>query len=137
MKLTAYYEGPGAGDPVLIELRPGSYVPLFRPIVAGTNRGAAVPPIATEYTTVAVLPFANMSPEPDQDYFCDKLPHGLNTSRAAVINVHTLDVLNRLGVAGELAAQRSQAEEFSFARPRFARFWILRSTTCLPRTRIF
>src|SRR5665648_79139 len=29
-KLKAYYEGPGRNDPVLIGLRPGSYVPIFR-----------------------------------------------------------------------------------------------------------
>jgi serine/threonine-protein kinase len=29
-KLKEYYNGPGRNDPVLIELRPGSYVPLFR-----------------------------------------------------------------------------------------------------------
>ena len=29
-KLKEYYEGPGRNDPVLIGLRPGSYVPIFR-----------------------------------------------------------------------------------------------------------
>jgi adenylate cyclase len=30
VKLKEYYEGPGRSDAVLIGLRPGSYVPIFR-----------------------------------------------------------------------------------------------------------
>ena len=71
-KLKEYYEGPGRNDPVLIGLRPGSYVPIFRWLDAEPQKphqeiGAAVQMIAS----VAVLPFVNMSPEPEQDYFCD------------------------------------------------------------------
>src|ERR1044071_2353027 len=32
----------------------------------------------------------------------DKLPQGQNTSRAAVIHAHTLDVLDSIGVAGRM-----------------------------------
>jgi adenylate cyclase len=71
-KLKEYYEGPGRNDPVLIGLRPGSYVPIFRWLDAQPQSprqeiGAAVQTRAS----VAVLPFVNMSPEPEQDYFCD------------------------------------------------------------------
>jgi adenylate cyclase len=73
-KLKAYYEeGAGESDPVLIALRPGSYVPVFRWLDAQPRNeprktGAATEPGAA---SVAVLPFVNMSPERDQDYFCD------------------------------------------------------------------
>ncbi|MBV9083436.1 MAG: hypothetical protein JOZ62_12210 [Acidobacteriaceae bacterium] len=73
-KLKSYYEeGPGRSDPVLIGLRPGSYVPIFRwlerePEEDRQNQRAAIEP---RRASVAVLPFVNMSPEPEQDYFCD------------------------------------------------------------------
>src|SRR5246127_3440247 len=66
-KLKTYYEeGPGTVDPVLIGLRPGSYVPVFRWLDAQPPKhrdeiGAAIRP---GRTSIAVLPFVNMSPEP-------------------------------------------------------------------------
>lgn len=42
----------------------------------------------------------------------DKLSHGLNTSRAAVIHAHTLDVLDSLGVATQLAAAGLRLTDF-------------------------
>jgi serine/threonine-protein kinase len=72
-KLKVYYEGPGRNDPILIGLRPGSYVPIFRwldsqPQISGQGVDTVVQMAAA---SVAVLPFVNMSPEPEQDYFCD------------------------------------------------------------------
>ena len=52
-KLKAYYEeGPGKNDPVLIGLRPGSYVPVFRwldaqPAKHGAEIGVVLPASAT------------------------------------------------------------------------------------------
>jgi 2-polyprenyl-6-methoxyphenol hydroxylase-like FAD-dependent oxidoreductase len=42
----------------------------------------------------------------------DKLPEGLNTSRAAVIHAHTLEVLERLGVSRELVHQGLKLTQF-------------------------
>lgn len=90
-KLKAYYEeGPGAADPVLIGLRPGSYVPVFRWL------GAPVVPPREDFADaglsrrcVAVLPFVNMSPEPEQDYFCDGITEEITNSltRVPALNV--------------------------------------------------
>jgi adenylate cyclase len=85
-KLKAYYEGQGTVDPVLIGLRPGSYVPVFRWIDAQPAEhreeiGAATPP---GRICVAVLPFVNMSPEPDQDYFCDGISEEITNSLTRV-----------------------------------------------------
>jgi len=73
-KLKAYYdEGTGKNDPVLIALRPGSYVPIFRWLDPHPQNHLqeAGPKIQAEGACVAVLPFVNMSPDPEQDYFCD------------------------------------------------------------------
>lgn len=42
----------------------------------------------------------------------DKLAQGLNTSRAAVIHAHTLDVLDTLGVAADMAAAGLRLTDF-------------------------
>jgi len=81
-KLKGYYdEGTGTSDPVLIGLRPGSYVPIFRWL----DTRPSLPPVsevaaAALATSVAVLPFVNMSPEIEQDYFCDGITEEIITS---------------------------------------------------------
>lgn len=72
-KLKEYYEGPGRNDRVLIALRPGRYVPLFRWLDAQPENQTQETggTIQSGAPTVAVLPFVNVSPDPEQDYFCD------------------------------------------------------------------
>ena len=91
-KLKAYYEeGPGRSDPVLIGLRPGSYVPIFRWLERKPqeHRQQTGITIETRRASVAVLPFVNMSPEPEQDYFCDGISEEIiNTlTRVSELNV--------------------------------------------------
>jgi serine/threonine-protein kinase len=92
-KLTAYYEeGAGRGDPVLIALRPGRYVPLFRwldtqPSNQREQNGAAIEP---RRMSVAVLPFLNMSPEPDQEYFCDGISEEIINSLTHVSGLNVI-----------------------------------------------
>ena len=92
-KLKAYYEeGPATVDPVLIGLRPGSYVPVFRwldtqPPMHREEMGATIPP---GRTSIAVLPFVNMSPEPEQDYFCDGISEEITNSLTHVSGLNVI-----------------------------------------------
>jgi adenylate cyclase len=83
-KLRQYYETSGASDPVRIELHSGSYVPEFSRVQAAVT---PVPVAEMDPNTVAVLPFANLSPEAEQDYFCDGI---------------TEDIINALTTVPEL-----------------------------------
>ncbi|WP_242617832.1 tetratricopeptide repeat protein [Edaphobacter modestus] len=92
-KLKAYYEeGQGTVDPVLIGLRPGSYVPVFRWLNAQPAKHreeiAAAPPPGR--ICVAVLPFVNMSPEPEQDYFCDGISEEITNSLTRVSSLNVI-----------------------------------------------
>src|SRR6201982_950587 len=92
-KLKAYYEeGPGTVDPVLIGLRPGSYVPVFRwldPQPAKPHDGIVSAP-SPGRRCVAVLPFVNMSPEPEQDYFCDGITEEIPNSLTGVSGLNVI-----------------------------------------------
>ena len=92
-KLKAYYEeGPGASDPVLIAMRPGSYMPIFRslskqPTSPVQETDAAIP---VGRACVAVLPFVNMSPEAEQDYFCDGISEEIINSRSHIAGLKVI-----------------------------------------------
>jgi adenylate cyclase len=92
-KLKAYYEeGQGTVDPVLIGLRPGNYVPIFRwldtlpakhlEVIGATQPAGRI--------CVAVLPFVNMSPEPEQDYFCDGISEEITNSLTRVSGLNVI-----------------------------------------------
>ncbi len=100
-KLDEYYTGPGAQDPVRIEIPTPGYAPVFTEIAAPVAEVAPPPqPIGSrtrlavaaaiftllsggagywwfhhapgpELTSVAVLPFANMSGDANQEYLAD------------------------------------------------------------------
>ena len=76
-KLKAYYEGDGIADDVLIEFVPGGYAP--RVVMRETPREAAnvAPRREAGITTVAVLPFADLGGNPDNQYFSDGLTEEL------------------------------------------------------------
>jgi adenylate cyclase len=66
-KLLEYYASEGAHDPVVISIPKGSYAAAFE--VVGTTTKLT----EDHRASIAVLPFVNMSPEPDNEYFSDGL----------------------------------------------------------------
>src|ERR1051325_9052872 len=86
-KLRDYYAPGGRTDPVTIVLKPGGYVPTFAWAFPQPAPAPAAPQ-PPDRNTVAVLPFTNLSPEPEQDYFCDGI---------------TEDIINELTTIRELS----------------------------------
>ena len=78
-KLREYYASEGAADELIIELPRGSYAPVFTSREAG--RGS--PPPADAETAIAVLPFSNLSPQPEE-YFNDGLTEAIIHALSAV-----------------------------------------------------
>jgi serine/threonine-protein kinase len=93
-KLRAYYEGDGMLDNVVIQFPPGKYVPTFS--VPAFDEPAAPPPAEPEKVldpkTIAVLPFSNLSSDPEQNYFCDGISEDIID---ALSTVNDLRVLGR------------------------------------------
>jgi adenylate cyclase len=92
-KLKAYYEeGAGTNDPVLIALRPGSYMPIFRWPDARPleQREQIESTMELDPASVAVLPFVNMSPDPEQDYFCDGISEEIINSLTHVAGLKVI-----------------------------------------------
>ena len=73
-KLKAYYTSPGRRDDVVIVFPKGTYVPVFRRRGAATASVQRAEPLEK---SIAVLPFANLTPGASDDYFSDGLAEEL------------------------------------------------------------
>jgi TolB-like protein len=127
-RLVEYYAGEGAGDPAVIELPKGGYIPAFRSSHALGKREtlfrslwlvAAVAVLAVAVAAaawwfqrsrapiaIAVLPLINLSPDPANDYFADGLTDEL---------IRDLSIIDGLAV-------RSHTSSFAFkGKPRNVR----------------
>jgi serine/threonine-protein kinase len=97
-KLREYYQTHGRKDPILITFPSGTYVPVFSRAAHPEPAGIAletervVTLVRPNPRTVAVLPFANLSPEPEQEYFCDGVTEDIIS---AISSIPQLQVIGR------------------------------------------
>lgn len=74
--LNVYYQGPGISDTIKIELVKGTYVPVFRahllikPVTQSTENKESTPLLRSKLT-IAILPFRNLCPDGDYQFFVD------------------------------------------------------------------
>jgi TolB-like protein/Tfp pilus assembly protein PilF len=97
-KLRAYYEGEGKDDDLIIEFPKGTYQPVFKP----RSPAATAPPVLQASAAIVILPFANLDPEPDQQYFSDGLTEEL---------IHALTRIPALRVIAWNTATHFRAEQ--------------------------
>ncbi len=87
--LEAYYSGPGADDPIRLEIPKGAYIPRFirqsgfkqTRLVPGTSGNAVEP-------TLAVMPFLSVGADANAKYFADGLTEELTSELACHPMLH-------------------------------------------------
>jgi len=102
-KLKAYYTSPGRRDGIVIAFPKGTYVPVFRCRGAATAGAPRVEPLEK---SIAVLPFANLTPGAGDDYFSDGLAEEL---------IHLLTRIPGLRVVAWGSASRLRGREQDLA----------------------
>lgn len=114
-KLRAYYESEGKHDEVVIEFPKGTYQPVFRFRSQPGSQAAEAQPRGA---AIVILPFANLNPEPDQQYFSDGLTEEL---------IHALTRIPELRVIAWNTATHFRAEQdIANIRSRLGVSYILR-----------
>jgi serine/threonine-protein kinase len=86
-KLRAYYEGEGLLDTVVITFHPGKYVPSFS---SGSARATVGAEDRLDPKAVGVLPFSNLSSDPEQNYFCDGISEDIIDALSTVSDLRVL-----------------------------------------------
>ena len=76
-RLREHYRREGKHEEVRIECAKGSYAVMFRTAAAPAAKSEARKPKRRECPAIAVLPFTDLSPERDQEYFCDGITEEL------------------------------------------------------------
>ena len=72
-RLARYYRDEGAEDLVVLDLPKGGYAPVFKAREGAASARRSLGATLAGQNTIAVLPFADLSPGHDLDYFCQGL----------------------------------------------------------------
>ena len=105
-RLKHYYETDGRDDSVIIDLPKGTYVPRFvqhQPPPAGRP--------SYSRNSIAVLPFADHSPDRDQEYFCDGMTEELINALTKVRELRVVAWRSSLHLRGKVHDTRGVAEQ--------------------------
>jgi serine/threonine-protein kinase len=107
-KLKSYYNSPGRGDPIMIVLPKGAYLPFFKMRAAAAQEAAAPVAVAngSSKKSIVVLPFANLLQGTDDDYFSDGLTEEL---------IHLLTRVPNLRVVAWATASQLRGRERDLA----------------------
>jgi adenylate cyclase len=81
--LESYYSGPGADDPIRLDIPKGAYIPRFIR-QSGFERPGSAPGASTiaDEPTLAILPFISMGPDAHAAYIADGLTEELTSEFA-------------------------------------------------------
>ena len=126
-KLRAYYDGPGASDPIIIEFPKGRYSPVLRMrchVSLQTPDGDK----ALE-NTIAVLPFTNLNTEPGTEFLSDGLTEEL-------INALTRIPDLRVVAWNSVAQMKGRQDELDTIRQRLDVAYVLRGSIRRTRDRL-
>jgi serine/threonine-protein kinase len=123
-RLQTYYREAGKASTVVIELPKGAYVPVFRTVeqpqplrivmvllISAAALAAAVtgvvlwkrassPPVSS-ITSIAVLPFLNLSPDPSEDYISDGVTEEVIQSLALLEGLRVISQTSSFAFKGK------------------------------------
>ena len=78
----------------------------LRALQSGTDAAAVAAPTKADVPSIAVLPFTNMSADPEQEYFCEGMAEEI---------INALTTLEGLHVASRTSAFQAKARDFDMA----------------------
>ncbi len=125
-KLLEYYDELGSGDPIRIELPKRSYAATFQ-FRSATEASVSLENAAQDSAilssndsnkttsliepTIAVLPFVNMSPDPEQEYFADGVTEDLITDLSKLPGISVISRQSTFSYKGAAVSVQQVCDE--------------------------